>query len=320
VLLLVTLALVVASATLLVLGFVKDALGYIYLSMVCAGVAAVALVLFARLARRRTQPRRSGPDRVGAAGDPWYPEPEADRDPAEAAASDPYPPLEPAGDELEDEDELDAAPGLVETGSMAVADDGGWDESDWGDEVVFPIEDYDELRVAEILPLLGELEPDELQEVRDRELAGKARTTVLNRIDELTGSVPERNTGSVPERNTGSVPPSKAAAGKTPTRKATAASTPAKKAPAAKTAAAKKTAAEAGPAKRAAKKASAEVAPAKRTAKRAGAEPAVAARKAAPRAAASVATEPQAGDTEPQAGPPAKKAPAKRAGTAKKAQ
>jgi hypothetical protein len=49
----------------------------------------------------------------------------------------------------------------------------------------FPIEDYDELLVSEILPLLPELDADELQEVRDREESGKARATLLRRIDQL---------------------------------------------------------------------------------------------------------------------------------------
>ena len=58
----------------------------------------------------------------------------------------------------------------------------GWDE-DWDDDQpLFPIEDYDDLRVSEIVPLIGELDADELLEVRDRELATKSRATVLRRI------------------------------------------------------------------------------------------------------------------------------------------
>ncbi|MBV9660115.1 MAG: hypothetical protein JO337_03050 [Acidimicrobiales bacterium] len=52
-LLLAAFLLVAASAVMLVLGFVRDALGYIYVSMVCAGVAGLALIVFVRLARRR---------------------------------------------------------------------------------------------------------------------------------------------------------------------------------------------------------------------------------------------------------------------------
>jgi len=52
-------------------------------------------------------------------------------------------------------------------------------------EMEFPIADYDELRVSEILPLLPELDLDELDVVRERELAGKRRLAVIDRIDDL---------------------------------------------------------------------------------------------------------------------------------------
>jgi hypothetical protein len=55
------------------------------------------------------------------------------------------------------------------------------------DDLEFPIADYDELRVAEILPLLEELEPDEIEVVRDRETAGRNRAVVLRKLDELSG-------------------------------------------------------------------------------------------------------------------------------------
>jgi len=52
----------------------------------------------------------------------------------------------------------------------------------------FPIADYDDLRVAEIVPLLPELDPEELKVVRERELSGKNRASVIARIDELVSS------------------------------------------------------------------------------------------------------------------------------------
>ena len=57
------------------------------------------------------------------------------------------------------------------------------------DDLEFPIADYDDLRVAEILPLLEELEPDEIEVVRDREMAGRNRGVVLRKLDELSGAV-----------------------------------------------------------------------------------------------------------------------------------
>jgi hypothetical protein len=49
----------------------------------------------------------------------------------------------------------------------------------------FPIEDYDYLRVAEILPLLPELDDKELVEVLLHEQAGANRVAVVDRIDAL---------------------------------------------------------------------------------------------------------------------------------------
>jgi hypothetical protein len=127
-----------------------------------------------------------------------------------------------------------------------------------GDEdLMFPIEDYDELRVSEILPLLPELYDDELELVADRERDGSNRASILNRIDELLG-------GAAPP------PPKKAAPKKAPAKKAATKRAPAKKAAPAKrkAAPAKKTAAKkAAPAKKApAKKAATKKAPAKKTA------------------------------------------------------
>jgi hypothetical protein len=51
----------------------------------------------------------------------------------------------------------------------------------------FPIDRYDELRVTEILPLLTNLGPEDLKMVREEEAAGKARASILARIDGLLG-------------------------------------------------------------------------------------------------------------------------------------
>ncbi|MDQ1391877.1 MAG: hypothetical protein QOF30_854 [Acidimicrobiaceae bacterium] len=49
----------------------------------------------------------------------------------------------------------------------------------------FPIEDYDVLHVAEILPLLPELDDQELVEILLREQGGANRVAIINRIDAL---------------------------------------------------------------------------------------------------------------------------------------
>jgi hypothetical protein len=210
VLLLVTIALVLVAAVALVIGFVSNQLPPIYLSIVCSFVAAVVLALFSRLNRRRVAP-------AGAHGGPA---PLLDETSART-----YERSAPAGraapayeDEDEDEVEEEYAPSrdtrvltpVAEARAAAVPrpatpppprapvpatpvpssrfqEDDEEDEEDWDEEPIFPIEDYDLLRVAEILPLLRELDPDELEDVRDREEAGRSRATILNRIDQLLG-------------------------------------------------------------------------------------------------------------------------------------
>ncbi len=49
----------------------------------------------------------------------------------------------------------------------------------------FPIPNYDSLEVVEVLPLLGDLEPAELEMVRQREATGRAHPWVLARVDAL---------------------------------------------------------------------------------------------------------------------------------------
>jgi hypothetical protein len=49
----------------------------------------------------------------------------------------------------------------------------------------FPIPDYDSLEVVEVLPLLGDLEPSELELVRQREASGRAHPWILAWVDAL---------------------------------------------------------------------------------------------------------------------------------------
>ena len=59
-----------------------------------------------------------------------------------------------------------------------------WDgEDDW-----FPIEDYESLSVAQIRPLLRELDAEELILVRDREMALGPRRSLLDDIDRRLAS------------------------------------------------------------------------------------------------------------------------------------
>jgi hypothetical protein len=94
----------------------------------------------------------------------------------------------------EDEDEIvEVEPDDVDWASPRDAD---WAASDFplesGSEYDagardFPIDRYDELRVTEILPLLANLGSEDLKMVREEEAAGKARASILARIDGLLG-------------------------------------------------------------------------------------------------------------------------------------
>jgi hypothetical protein len=117
-------------------------------------------------------------------------------------------------------------------------------------EEEFPIADYDDLRVNEIVPLLPELDDDELELVREREEDGRARAGILDRIDDLLGIEPPPTTAPAKRASAKKAAPKKAAAKKAAPKK-----TAAKKAAPKKTAAKKATPKKAAPKKTAAKKA-----------------------------------------------------------------
>lgn len=121
----------------------------------------------------------------------------------------------------------------------------GWDDEDW-----FPIEDYESLSAAQILPLLPELDDEELALVRTRELSLGRRRSLLDAIDRKLGVVaaPRAAKRSAPAKQSAPAkkapPVKKVAAVK---KAATKVASTTKAAPAKKPAAAKK----ATPAKRA---------------------------------------------------------------------
>jgi hypothetical protein len=146
-LLLVTIGLVLVGAVSLILGFVTNALGWIYLSIACSVIAAAVLVLFSRMSR--TQPSVAGD--AGPAPLPDTGQPTA----AMTAVGGP-------------------ATEAVTVPEAAAA----------GPALAFPIDDYDSLKVNEIVPRLAGLDLDQLDVVREREEQGKKRATVLSRIDD----------------------------------------------------------------------------------------------------------------------------------------
>ncbi len=153
--LLLTIALVLVGAVSLVIGFVGGEQLPIFISIACSVLAGVVLVVFSRMSRRQGAPAASG-----------GPAPLAD----EAA---PTTKRQAAVSDAEVEDAVhEPEPAAASSRGFAADDD-------------FPIEDYDELLVSEILPLLAELEVDELEVVRAKEQGGKARATLLRRIEQL---------------------------------------------------------------------------------------------------------------------------------------
>ncbi len=221
VLLLMTIGLVLASAVLLVLGFAFNVVGYIYVAILCAVTAGIVLFVWTRLyerrvsapsmdkgapvrgASRRTAPRPRREMQAGPRPDPatGLEVDSGSRAELNIAGSDEY---EEFDGRFEDEVEGESPSRVFYPAADSEDDEEEWDEpaaesereedwgEDWGDEIVFPIADYDDLRVSEIVPILPELDPDELEEVHDRESAGRARTTILDRIDELLGRRPAR--------------------------------------------------------------------------------------------------------------------------------
>ena len=181
---LVSFVLVVVAAIALVIGLLQSGLGIIYVSIACSVAAGVVLVVAVLRGRPEARPGAApapGPapqsapppappeaetTRVSAAPPPPPPPPsEPEREPAMAGAGRGGAGTAVASDRTEQLQQVEI--------EEAVATDDG-----------FPIHDYEKLRATEILPMLAELDEDQLQAVRRREQAGKNRFMILSRIDD----------------------------------------------------------------------------------------------------------------------------------------
>lgn len=182
-LLLLAIALVLIGVVTLVIGIISNTLAWVFISIGATVAAGIVLYVLYRLGRKQAA---AGVGTFGAADQaapqpvvpaaPVVPAPTAvPPAPVPAAADTGFAPV-PAGPATEELDAGRLAPSPVVT----ALPDSYEDEED-----LFPIAEYDDLRVAEILPLLPELDADELDVVREREVATKARATIINRIDEL---------------------------------------------------------------------------------------------------------------------------------------
>ena len=157
-LVLISFALVLVGAVTLVAGLVASGLPLIYVSIACTVTAGIVLVI----AVRQSRPEPT----ISAAGPAPLEEAPPERVAPAAAATAPSRAAAEAPDEAPA-----AAPAAV-----AVKEK---------EEEYFPILAYADLSVSEIIPLLDELDAVELEMVREREVAGDGRVTVVRRIDEL---------------------------------------------------------------------------------------------------------------------------------------
>jgi hypothetical protein len=154
VLVLLSFALVLVATVLLVLGLLNDdGLTLIYVSIASSVAAALVLMIALRLNKPRADQK---------------------------AAARPLPEPEPV-------------PVGAEKGDWLASEEDTWAEGGWDDdaEVEFPIADYDDLTVAQILPLLPQLYADEIGIVEERERLTKARPSVLDKLAQLRGATAE---------------------------------------------------------------------------------------------------------------------------------
>jgi hypothetical protein len=141
--------------------------------------------------------------------DDWEPEPEGG--PIAVGGVEDEDEFDVAGEMEDDEaDEVEEDEAAFAVGPVSGADDGWDDEDEAFDELVspvdeFPIAGYDSLTVGQILPRLSELDADELAQVRAREAAGRARGTILDRVDRLAAK-------SAPRAMPSAAPPARKAA------------------------------------------------------------------------------------------------------------
>ncbi|MCO8126741.1 hypothetical protein NHL50_05945 [Acidimicrobiia bacterium EGI L10123] len=187
-LVLVSFGLVLLATILLVVGLLADTLTLIYLSIAASFTAAVVLYLAFRRARPKADTDLVAPTPIPPEG---AEDESTEVDPTTITPGATTPETVVAAEEPEVIDAEDA-PALVDDPATSAAGDDWTTDADWADDgefdVEFPIADYDDLTVAEIMPLLPQLYTDELGVVAERERTGKNRAAILDRLDELAAT------------------------------------------------------------------------------------------------------------------------------------
>lgn len=163
---LVSFLVLLVAIILLVVGLVRQSAAVIWAAIATSALSAILLVLGNRLASARAK--------AGAAPAPPEPAPPPAAAPVAAAAppaEPPAPPPAPVPVSAESPWAAEARPAVVPAG--------------------FPIEAYDAMSVATIVPELSELGYDGLVTVRDYEVSHASRKTLLARLDVLiAGAAP----------------------------------------------------------------------------------------------------------------------------------
>jgi hypothetical protein len=167
---LLSFVLVIVAAVTLVIGLLTSGLALVFVSIACSAVAGVVLIAAVLRSRPRTVAATGGPAPLTQPA----PEPGSWATTSSTAT-------------FADEDEEAEAPAAAAFGGA-------------GSEL--PIADFDNLKVGEIVPLLSELDIDELEAIRDYEQAGKARNTILSRIEVLIAEAPEDDVWTASEFGT----------------------------------------------------------------------------------------------------------------------
>ncbi|MFP5327224.1 MAG: hypothetical protein ACLGHT_07065 [Acidimicrobiia bacterium] len=162
-LLLLTIALVLVAAITLLIGIIGDSLLLIFVSIFCSLGAGATLLVLSSASKKRA--RETAPAAAG-------PAPLESTQSASSASVAPDEPETAVASVREAPAPVPAAE-VVATAATESLPTG------------FPIDGYDDLKVSEILPLLDDLDLDQLDMVLEREENNKKRGTVMSRVNEL---------------------------------------------------------------------------------------------------------------------------------------
>jgi hypothetical protein len=178
-----TIALMVVGTVVLGIGLTREETSIVLASLLCNGLALVPLAVFYSVGRQRGKDTADARHPVPAPSIPI-------EDYDQLRVDEILPLLQELERDRLDMVRLHEAGRQARAGILCRIDDLVRSEAEVAgpptpEPPAFPIVDYDELRVVDILPLLKDLGPQALEAVAAREEAGARRSTVLSRIARL---------------------------------------------------------------------------------------------------------------------------------------